>query len=316
MIVQPEYVYSPVLDLKISRVGFGCCPMGQHDWGVTDENELIKAVHNALDCGINLFDTADVYGLGVSELVLGKALKGKRDLAVIATKFGVRRENDRTFIDNSRRWINRAVDESLARLGTDYIDLYQLHYWDKKTPIDETLGVLEDLRRDGKIRSFGVTNLNLVDQGINQCIEGLASFSFEYSLANRVLEPVVYANQKELGLCFLSWGSLGQGILSGKYDKNITLPETDRRRREVYVNFHGEKLAHNLRIVDYMRSILNYYKGKTLSQLAIRWILDQVPFSIALIGIKRPGQLMDNFGALNWELDEEHRVKLCELSNY
>jgi len=315
MIVQPEYVDFPVLDLKVSRIGFGCCPMGQHDWGATDEHELIKAVHIALDCGVTFFDTADVYGLGVSEFVLGKALKGKRESVIIATKFGVRIENNQTFFDNSRKWINRAVDESLSRLGTDYIDLYQLHYLDKKTPIDETLCALQSLRKSGKIRAFGVTNIDLHDHGVTQPVDGLASFSFEYSLANRVFEPVVYANQKKLRLCFLSWGSLGQGILSGKYDQNTTFSETDRRRQEVYANFHGEKLAHNLRIVDYMRSILPYYKSKTLSQLAIRWILDQVPFSVALTGIKRPGQLMDNFGALNWELVEEHRVKLCELSD-
>lgn len=316
MIVQPEYVDFPVLDLKVSRIGFGCCPMGQHDWGSTDEHELIKAVHAALDHGITFFDTADVYGLGVSELVLGKALKGKRESAIIATKFGVRIENDRTFFDNSRKWINRAVDESLSRLGTDYIDLYQLHYLDKKTPIDETLCVLQSLRNSGKIRAFGVTNIDLCDHGITQPVDGLVSFSFEYSLANRAFEPVICANQEESGLCFLSWGSLGQGVLGGKYDRNITFSETDRRRREIYVNFHGEKLAHNLRIVDYMREILPQYKKKTLTQMAIRWILDQIPFSIALTGIKREEQLEDNFGALGWKIEKEHHSKLCELSDF
>jgi len=314
MIVQPEYIDFPVLNLKVSRIGFGCCPMGQHDWGPTDENELIKAVHAALDCGITFFDTADVYGLGVSELVLGKALKGKRESAIIATKFGVRIENDRTFFDNSKKWINRAVDESLSRLGTDYIDLYQLHYLDKKTPIDETLCALQSLKNSGKIRAFGVTNINLVEHGVTEPVDGLASFSFEYSLANRMFEPVVSANQEKSGLVFLSWGSLGQGILSGKYDNATDFSETDRRSREVYVNFHGEKLVNNLRIVDYMRSILPYYKDKTLSQLAIRWILDQIPFSVALTGIKREAQLKDNIGALGWKIDPEHHSRLCELS--
>lgn len=316
MIVQPEYVDFPVLDLKVSRIGFGCCPMGQHDWGATDENELIKAVHVALDCGITFFDTADVYGLGVSELVLGKALRGKRESAIIATKFGVRKENGRTFFDNSREWINQAVEESLSRLGTEYIDLYQLHYWDKKTPIDATLCALQSLRNSGKIRAFGVTNIDLSDHGVTQPVGGLASFSFEYSLANRVFVPLVYANQEKSGLCFLSWGSLGQGILSGKYDQNTTLPETDRRKREVYVNFHGEKLANNLRIVDYVWSILPYYEKKTLPQMAIRWILDKIPNSIVLTGIKRPSQIIDNFGALNWKLMNKHHYRLCELSDY
>jgi len=314
MILQPEYVDFPVLDQKVLRIGFGCCPMGQHDWGSTDEHELIKAVHAAQDYGITFFDTADVYGLGESEHVLGKALKGKRESAIIASKFGVRSENGQTFVDNSERWINRAVDESLSRLGTDYIDLYQLHYWDKKTPIDEPLCALQSLIKSGKIRAFGVTNVDLCDRGITLPVDGLASFSFEYSLANRVFEPIVYADQGSSGLCFLSWGSLGQGVLCGKYDTAIEFPETDRRSREIYVNFHGKKLAHNLRIVDYMRSILPYYKNKTLSQLAIRWILDQTPFSIALTGIKRETQLQDNIGALGWKIDPEHHSKLCKLS--
>ncbi len=245
MIIQPEYVFFPALELKVSRVGFGCCPLGQHGWGVTDEQELIKAVHAALECGITFFDTADVYGLGVSELVLGKALKDKRESAIIATKFGVRIENSQTFFNNSRKWINQAVDKSLSRLGTDYIDLYQLHYWDTKTSIDEILCALQSLRHSGKIRAFGVTNINLCDHGITQPVDGLASFSFEYSLANRMFEPNIYANQEKLGLCFLSWGSLGQGILSGKYDHKTKFSETDRRSRKTYANFHGEKLKNN-----------------------------------------------------------------------
>jgi myo-inositol catabolism protein IolS len=315
MIVHSEHVHFPVIDLNLSRVGFGCCPMGQHGWGDTDEQELIEAVHSALECGITFFDTADIYGLGVSEIVLGKALNGKRQSAVIATKFGVRIENNKTFFDNSEKWINLALDKSLSRLGTDYIDLYQLHYWDKQTPIDETLYVLKKLRCSGKIRSFGVTNIDLLDHKITQPVNGLASYSYEYSLANRTLESKVYANQEKSGLCFLSWGSLGQGILSGKYDRNTKIPETDRRNRETYVNFHGEKLENNLRIVDYMRSILPCYKDKTLSMMAIRWILDQIPFSIALTGIKRRDQIEKNFGALGWQLESEHFIKLCELSN-
>jgi aryl-alcohol dehydrogenase-like predicted oxidoreductase len=314
MTIQPEYVDFPVIGLKVSRIGFGCCPMGQHGWGDTDEHNLIKAVNAALDCGITFFDTSDVYGLGVSELVLGRALKGKRESAIIATKFGVRIENNQTFYDNSRKWINRAVNESLSRLGTDYIDLYQLHYWDNKTPVDEVLSTLQSLRNAGKIRAFGVTNIDLFDHGIKQPVNGLASFSFEYSLANRAFEPAVSRNQEKLELCFLSWGSLGQGILSGKYNTATEFSETDRRSRDTYVNFHGEKLVHNLRIVDYMRSILPYYKDKTLSQLAIRWILDQIPFSIALTGIKRLDQLKENFGALGWKLANEHCAKLYELS--
>lgn len=312
----PEYIEIPVLNKKIARVGFGCCPMGLHGWGATDETELIRAVHAALDKGVNLFDTADIYGLGVSEKVLGKALKERRHEAVIATKFGVRIEDGKTSYDNSMEWINKAVDLSLSRLQTDYIDLYQVHNWDGKTPVEEIFGFLSGLKKAGKILAFGVTNIDLIDVNIDRPIDNLSTFSFEYGLAKRTYEPKIHSNHEKLGLCFLSWGSLGQGILSGKYDQNPTLPENDRRRREVYCNFHGNKLAHNLRIVDYMREILPHYENRTLTQMAIRWILDQIPFSIALTGIKRPEQLEENCGGLGWKMDEEHHMKLCELSNF
>ena len=310
---QMEYIDFPVLNTKIARIGFGCCPMGRYSWGDIDESELIKAVHTAIGYGINFFDTADIYGIGESEKILGKALKGRRQNAIIATKFGVRRETGKTFYDNSEIWIKQAVEGSLLRLGTDYIDLYQLHYWDKKIPLDETFGVLEDLCKAGKIRAFGVTNIDLVDHDFTRP-DGLATFSFEYSLANRKFEPTILKNHEKLGLKFLAWGSLGQGILSGKYNLDTKFKGNDRRRLKTYNNFHDEQLVHNLRIVDYMRSILNRYKSKTLPQIAIRWILDQIPFSIALTGIKWPSQLIDNCGALNWNLTDQHRARLCELS--
>lgn len=310
-----ECIYVPALNKMISRLGFGCCPMGGHGWGITDEKELIRAVHTALDHGINLFDTADIYGIGVSEKVLGKALRGRRHKAVIATKFGVRREQGKIFYDNSLKWTKQALDLSLSRLQTEYIDLYQMHYWDGKTPIDEVFSFLDDFRKAGKILAFGVTNIDLVDKGFVQPIDKLTTFSFEHSLANRIHESQIYSMHEKLRLCFLSWGSLGQGILSGKYDQNIKFAENDRRRREVCCNFYGKKLEHNLRIVDYIRTILPYYENKTIVQIAIRWILDQIAFSIALTGIKRKEQLMENLGALNWRLNKEHLVKLCELSD-
>jgi aryl-alcohol dehydrogenase-like predicted oxidoreductase len=309
-----ESIYIPALNKIVSRLGFGCCPMGEHGWGITDEKELIEAVHTALDYGINFFDTADIYGIGVSEKVLSKALRGRRHKAVIATKFGVRREQGKIFYDNSLKWIEQAINLSLSRLQTDYIDLYQIHYWDKKTPIEEICNFLDNLQKQGKILAFGVTNIDLIDKGFVQPIDKLATFSFEYSLANRIHESQIYSMHEKLGTCFLSWGSLGQGILSGKYNQNSKFAENDRRNREVYCNFYGKKLEQNLRIVNYIKTILPYYENKTIVQIAIRWILDKIPFSIALTGIKRKEQLIENIGALNWYLAKEHQTKLCELS--
>ena len=139
-------------DLRVSRLCMGGCPMGGHGWGIVQEKDLIDTVHTALDQGVNFFDTADTYGLGQSELTLGRALEGRRDKAVIASKFGVRVENHQTFYDNSPQWIRTACENSLKRIHTDYIDLYQIHYRDGRTPIGEVVETLEDLRREGKIR--------------------------------------------------------------------------------------------------------------------------------------------------------------------
>jgi aryl-alcohol dehydrogenase-like predicted oxidoreductase len=310
-----EYINLGKSDLKISRLGFGCCPMGQHGWGHTHEKELIDAVNLAIDYGIKLFDTADIYGLGKSESILGKALGKRRHKVIIASKFGVRIEKGKTFYDNSSEWIKKTLEESLIRLKTDYIDLYQLHYWDKKTPIFEILNTLRKLKDQGKIRFFGFTNFDLVGQGIEERVDGLSSFSFEYSLAMRKFEPEIFKNYEKLKIPFFSWGSLGQGLLSGKYDNKTKFLQSDRRRKKIYGKFYGKKLESNLRIIQYMLSVIDNYKDKTLSQMAIRWILDQIPNSIALVGIKRPDQLVDNLGALDWKLDKKHHEELSKLSN-
>jgi aryl-alcohol dehydrogenase-like predicted oxidoreductase len=290
--------------------------MGGHGWGETDDNELIDAVHVALDRGINFFDTADIYGLGKSETLLGKALGANRPNVIVATKFGVRlTETGTTVYDNAPAWIRQAVEGSLQRLKTDYIDLYQLHYWDQTTPLGETFNVLERLRTAGKIRAFGVTNVNLLQHGFNAPVTGCASLSFEYSLAQREKEAAIRKHIETLGTAFFSWGSLGQGVLSGKYHADTSFGMNDRRRRDVYVNFHAEKFRRNLNIVDTMKHVRQGYPTKTLSQIALRWILDQIPFSLALVGIKRPAQLLDNLGALDWTLSSEAHSSLCKVSD-
>ena len=158
-----EYITLKNSELRVSRLCMGGCPMGGYGWGQVEEHELVDAVNAALDQGINFFDTADTYGLGQSEKTLGKALGNRRKDAVIATKFGVRVENGRTFYDNSPQWIKEACESSLKRLSTDYIDLYQVHYRDGVTPIGEVLQALEQLRSQGKIRYFGLSNLRSRD---------------------------------------------------------------------------------------------------------------------------------------------------------
>lgn len=289
-------------DLRVSRVAFGGCPMGGHGWGAVSRAELETAVRAALDYGLNFFDTADTYGLGESETTLGTALRGRREEAMIATKFGVRVEGGHTFYDNSPAWIRTTLEASLRRLGTDYIDLYQVHYRDGKTALEDVTETLLGLRDQGKIRHLGLSNLSHSDiDELKPIASAFVSFQNEFSLATRDHEREIVAVMNDFGLSPLTWGSLGQGILSGKYDSTVSFGDDDRRSRATYVNFHGERLARNLRIVDVLRQIAREL-GKSVPAVAIRWILDHLPGSVAIVGVKNVKQLESNLDAIGWHL--------------
>ncbi|MGZ0874789.1 aldo/keto reductase [Priestia megaterium] len=311
-----EYINLRNSDLNVSRICMGGCPMGGHGWGSVSENNLVRAVHSAVDNGVNFFDTADTYGLGKSEETLGNALKGKREKAIIATKFGVRVENGKTFYDNSPAWIEKAVEGSLKRLGTDYIDLYQIHYRDNKTDISDVIDKLEQLKSKGYIRYYGLSNIHSKDMGeLNNHKGKFISFQDEYSLACRKNESDIVELSNELGLTPLTWGSLGQGILTGKYDINVKFDSNDRRSRDTYVNFHGEKLRKNLEIVEYMSRISKEI-GKSISAIAIRFILDYIKNSVVLVGVKNPEQLLLNIEATDWSLSNEQIAHLLDISSF
>lgn len=309
-----EYIKLKNSDLNVSRLCFGGCPMGGHGWGEVSEKNLIDAVHAAVDSGLNFFDNADTYGLGKSEETLGKSLKGKREKVIIATKFGVRVENGQTYYDNSPEWINKAVERSLKRLDTDYIDLYQIHYRDNKTPINEVVDALEDLQKKGYIRYFGLSNISKKDIfELKPHTSKFVSFQNGYSLANRENESDILDISKELEMTPLTWGSLGQGILTGKYSRDSNFSDNDRRSRDIYVNFHGDKLIKNMEIVDSMRKISEEIH-KPISAIAIRFILDNIRDSVVLAGIKTPQQLESNIDAMGWKLADDHLSELKRIS--
>ena len=302
-------------DLEVSRLCFGGCPMGGYGWGHVSRNELINAVNEAMDTGINFFDSADAYGLGESERILGEALGGKRDKAIIGTKFGVRMEHGETFYDNSPEWINRAVEQSLKRLKTDYIDLYQVHYRDNKTPMNHVIDALEVLKKRGFIRYYGLSNIYQKDiEDLQWHMGKFVSFQDEFSLACRKNEDDLLIVSEKLKLSALTWGSLGQGILSGKYNANSKFDSNDRRSREIYINFHGDKLAHNLKIVEEVKSI-SVEIDQSIPAVAIRWILDYIPNSVVIAGIKNIKQLQSNASALGWHLSEEQIDRLKKISD-
>lgn len=292
----------------------GGCPMGGYGWGNVQENELIDAVHAALEQGITFFDTADTYGLGQSEITLGKALGVHRKNVVVASKFGVRAGNGKTVYDNSPEWIREALHGSLERLGTDYIDLYQIHYRDEHTPISAVVETLEDLQKRGYIRYFGLSNIHREDlRELQPYVGKFVSFQDEYSLACRKNEPDMLMLADQLQLTPLTWGSLGQGILTGKYDKNTVFDTTDRRSRDVYVNFHGQKLLKNLEIVEALKKIADRHE-KSVASIAIRFILDYLPDSVVLCGAKRPSQIIGNAEAADWSLGRDEIEMLEKIS--
>lgn len=308
-----EYITLKNSDLKVSRLCMGGCPMGGYGWGDVQEQELIDAVHAAVDHGVNFFDTADTYGLGQSERTLAKGLGSMRKNVVIESKFGVRTGDGKTIYDNSPAYIRAALTGTLQRLNTDYVDIYTIHYRDE-TPIEDVVDTLMRLREEGKIRYFGLSNIH--EDGMQELLPYKGMFvncQDEYSLACRKFEGDLNKVAEVMDLNPLTWGSLGQGILTGKYDRNVLFGSNDRRSRDIYVNFHGEKLMKNLDIVDVMRPIAEAH-GVSVAAVAVRYILDYLKDSVVLVGAKRPSQILGTLEAIGWKLTTEEINKLDEIS--
>lgn len=288
--------------------------MGGYGWGDTQEKDFLDAINVAIDNGLNYFDTSDTYGLGQSEITLGKGLGNRRKDVVIQTKFGVRYANGKSTYDNSPAYIQEALEKSLKNLNTDYVDVYVVHYRDGKTSIEDVVGKLEELKRQGKIRYFGLSNYH--GEETNELLPYKKEFvccQDEYSLACRKNEQDLISLRDEFGYTPLTWGSLGQGILTGKYNRDSVFATNDRRHRDIYVNFHGDKLLKNLDIVETMRPIAEAH-GVSLAAVAIRFIMDFLKGSVVLVGAKRPSQILSNIEAVDWHLTEEEINVLDEIS--
>ena len=309
-----EYVTLRNTNLSVSRFCMGGCPMGMYGWGETYEKDFLAAIDAALELGVNFFDTADTYGLGQSERILAKGLGRRRKDVVIQSKFGVNVESGKTEIVNAPEYLRRALDASLKRLNADCIDIYVVHYWDNVTPPDEIVAELERQRDAGKIRYFGLSNLT-AEQLPNWAPfrSKFATIQSQFSLACRDHEDALRSVSETLDATIMTWGSLGQGVLTGKYGQDVVFPENDRRSRDAYVNFHGEKLLKNLEIVNQTRKVAASH-GKTLSQVAIRFILDFFKDSVAIVGIKSPSQAIDCANSVGWRLSVEDLRQLDLIS--
>ena len=290
--------------LKYCSAGiiFGCEQLGGFEWGQVDINKVLRAIEQAVDSGVRVFDTADCYGKGLSEERLGKVLHSCRSRVVIASKYGVRFSSDGVYYDSSPEWATVSLNASLKRLGTDYIDLYQMHYWDKKTDLEDVISQMEKFIDEGKIRSYGFTNVDKIPSKLI----GNANFqtmSLEYSLANRSKERAA-KDYSSRNFSFLSYGSLGQGMLSGKYKKSSKFSSLDRRSRLEYKNFHGDKYESNLKIVEVI-SKWSKRLDMPIPMLALSWIRRAIHNSVPIVGIKNTGQLDGVLGLTDFVLPEE-----------
>lgn len=308
-----EYITLKNSNLSVSRFCMGGCPMGGYGWGETNEKDFLDAIDAAVGNGVNYFDTADTYGLGQSEITLAKGLGAKRKDVVIQSKFGVRIIDGKTVYDNSPKYMREALEKSLMRLNTDYVDVYVIHYRDE-TPIEEVVEGMKALQKEGKVRYFGLSNIQKEKTDELLPYKNLfVNFQNEYSLACRKFEKDIEFVASKLNATPLTWGSLGQGVLTGKYDLNTKFNSNDRRSREIYVNFHGEKLKKNLEIVERLKIIAKNHE-KIVASTAIRFILDNIKDSVVIAGVKNKNQMLSNLDALDWNLTPEEIKFLDEVS--
>jgi len=295
-------------DVRISRVGMGGCPLGGHGWGPTSEQDSICAVKHAIELGVNFFDTADCYGLGRSEELLSLALGNRRHEVTIATKFGIRWDNQhRTWKDTSPKYVRQALYASLRRLRLDCIPLYYIHWPDDQTPIEETLHELVRCQQEGKIRWIGLSNFSVNMLTSMKSTSNITSIQLQMSLVDQQAALEFIDVSPKMNSTLVTWGSLAQGLLTGKYGLSTTFSETDRRIR--YDNFQGSKFTTNLRLVDTLCKVAKRLE-KSPAQVALRWLLDTPGVGCVLFGAKTPEQVSENLGALGWSLPEQEYLEL------
>jgi aryl-alcohol dehydrogenase-like predicted oxidoreductase len=295
--------------MHVSRIGLGCMSFAGV-YGAADDDESVRAVHRALDLGMNFLDTANVYGDGHSEEIVGRALAGRREDAVLATKFGYVLGGSLGQVDARPEVVGPACEESLRRLRVDVVDLYYLHRVDPNVPIEETVGAMADLVRAGKVRSIGLSEAAPATIRRGHAVHPITALQTEYSLWWRDPERELLPLCRDLGITFVAYSPLGRGLLSGEIRRPEDIPEDDARR--VHPRFRGEAFDRNLELVREVE-ILASEKGRTAAQVALAWLLAQGPDVVPIPGTKRVSRIEENAAATGVELTHEDLRRLDEV---
>ncbi|HKZ10076.1 MAG TPA: aldo/keto reductase [Rhodanobacteraceae bacterium] len=289
---------------RVSAIGLGCMGMSEF-YGAHDDAESIRVIHHALDAGLNFLDTADIYGPHTNEVLVGKAIRERRDEVFLATKFGIMRdpeESTKRSVNGRPDYVRTACDASLKRLGVDHIDLYYQHRVDPETPIEDTVGAMAELVRAGKVRFVGLSEPSAQTIGRAHAVHPIAAVQSEYSLWTRDPEDGVLQTCEKLGIGFVPYSPLGRGFLTGAIKSQDDFEPDDYRRNSP--RFQGQNFAKNLALVEKV-SELAETRGCTPSQLALAWVLAQGPHVVPIPGTKRIKYLDENISALDVELGND-----------
>jgi len=297
----------PATGVISSRVGLGTWAIGGWMWGGTDEAESVRTIHAALDLGITLIDTAPAYGFGRSEEIVGRAIaeRGGRDRVVLATKAGLEWQDGQVFRNATPARLLIEVEDSLRRLRTGYIDIYQVHWPDPSVPVEQIADTLRRLFEQGKIRAIGVSNFSPPEMASFRSVAPLHVVQSPYNVFERQIEADVLPYAQWQGLTVLAYGALCRGLLSGRMREDTRFTGDDLRRADP--KFQAPRYGQYLKAVDALARLARERHGKSVLALAVRWVLDQESTTIALWGARRPGQLSAVKEVLGWHIDDETR---------